>query len=73
MLIYYKPYMTLTFLEYFNFHNSTIVGLFKKIGPLLVKKTTIKKGSSLTPESILDFLKHDLGDLTRAIKRKKIY
>lgn len=44
VLIYYRTYITHSFLGYlFNLHNSNICRLIKKVEPLLAKEITIKK------------------------------
>jgi hypothetical protein len=48
VFIYYRSYITHTFLGYlFNLHNSNICRLLKKMEPLLAKKITITKDRSL--------------------------
>ena len=57
VLIYYRTYITHTFLGYlFNLHNSNICRLLKKMEPLLAKKIKIKKDRTLTPDKILELL-----------------
>lgn len=57
VLIYYRTYMTHTFLGYLvNLHNSNICRLLKKLEPLLAKKITIKKDRSLTYEKVVKIL-----------------
>ena len=54
LMIYYRTYITHTFLGYLvGWHNSNVCRWFKKMEPLLTKKITIKKDKSLTPEKIL--------------------
>ena len=57
VLLYYRTYITHTFMGYlFNLHNSNICRLIKKIEPMLAKKVTIKKDRSLTVEKVLKLL-----------------
>lgn len=57
VLIYYRTYITHTFLGYlFNLHNSNICRLLKKIEPLLAKKISITKDRSLTADKVLKIL-----------------
>ena len=78
LMIYYRTYITHTFLGYLvGLHNSNICRLFKKMEPLLVKKITIKKDRNLTPEKILKLLA-DVTEQRRQSakdpkKRKKFY
>ena len=44
VLIYYRTYITHTFLGYlFNLHNANICRLIKKMEPLLAKKSLLKR------------------------------
>ena len=57
VLLYYRTYITHTFMGYlFNLHNSNICRLIKKIEPMLAKKVSIKKDRSLTAEKVLKLL-----------------
>lgn len=57
VLIYYRTYITHTFLgNLFNLHNSNICRLLKNMEPLLAKKMKIKKDRSLTSDKILQLL-----------------
>jgi len=57
VLIYYRTYITHTFLGYlFNLHNANICRLLKKIEPLLANKVTIKKDRTLNCEKLLKIL-----------------
>lgn len=57
VFIYYRTYITHTFLGYlFQLHNSNICRLLKKMEPLLAKKVTITKDRSLTADKVLKIL-----------------
>ena len=57
VLLYYRTYITHTFMGYlFNLHNSNICRLIKKIEPMLAKQVSIKKDRSLTAEKVLKLL-----------------
>jgi hypothetical protein len=73
VLIYYRTYITHTFLGYlFHLHNSNICRLIRKIEPLLAGKITITKDRSLTAEKLIELLV-DLSEQAtqRPIKRQK--
>ena len=56
-MIYYRTYISQFFLGYlFNLHSSSVCRLFKKLEPLLAKKTAIKKNRELTSDKILELL-----------------
>jgi hypothetical protein len=72
IMIYYRTYITHTFLGYLvGLHNSNVCRLFKKIEPLLAKKITIKKDRSLTPEKILKLLADVTEQRTQRPKKAK--
>jgi hypothetical protein len=72
VLIYYRTYITHTFLGYlFNLHNSNICRLFKKIEPLLAKKIVITKDRALTPETIIKILADVSEQATQRLKKKQ--
>jgi hypothetical protein len=72
VLIYYRTYITHSFLGYlFNLHNANICRLIKKIEPLLAKKITITKDRSLTPEKVLKLLADVSEQPTQRPKRKQ--
>jgi hypothetical protein len=49
VLVYYRTYITHTFLGYlFNLHNGNICRLLKTMEPVLAKKVAIKKDRTLT-------------------------
>jgi len=78
LMIYYRTYITHTFLGYLvGLHNSNVCRLFKKMEPLLAKKITIKKDRSLTPDKILKRLADVTEQKTQRPKdpkeRKKTY
>lgn len=76
LLIYYRTYITHSFLGYlFNLHNSNICRLIKKLEPLLAKKITIKKDRTLTAEKILKILADVTEQATQrpSKKQKKFY
>src|ERR1700733_12486047 len=57
LLIYYRTYISQFFLGYlFNLHSSNVSRLFKKLEPLLAKKTAIKKNRELTSDKVLELL-----------------
>ena len=57
LLMYYRTYISQIFLGYlFNLHSSNICRLFKKLEPLLAKKTAIKKNRELTSDKVLELL-----------------
>jgi hypothetical protein len=73
VLIYYRTYITHTFLGYlFDLHNSNICRLIRKIEPLLAGKITITKDRSLTPDKVLELLAEVSEQPTqRPIKKQK--
>jgi hypothetical protein len=73
VFIYYRTYITHTFLGYlFNLHNSNICRLLKKMEPLLAKKITITKDRTLTAEKVLKILADVSEQPTqRPIKKQK--
>ena len=72
VLIYYRTYITHSFLGYlFNLHNSNICRLIKKVEPLLAKKITITKDRSLTMEKVLKLLVDVSEQPTQRPKRKQ--
>ena len=55
--MYYRTYISQFFLGYlFNLHSSNVCRLFKKLEPLLAKKTAIKKNRELTSDKVLELL-----------------
>ncbi len=57
LMIYYRTYMTHTFLGYlFNMHNSNVCRMFKMLEKLIVKKNHIQKDRTLTEDKILNIL-----------------
>jgi hypothetical protein len=73
VFIYYRTYITHIFLGYlFNLHNSNICRLIKKMEPLLAKKITITKDTSLTSEKVLELIADVSEQPTqRPIRRQK--
>jgi hypothetical protein len=76
LLIYYRTYITHTFLGYlFDCHNSNVCRLFKIIEPLVARKVSIKKDRTLTADKVMAIL----ADVTEIptqrpqTKQKKVY
>ncbi len=56
-LMYYRTYVTHTFLGYlFSLHNANICRWLKRVEPVLAKSVCIKKDRSMTPEKILKLI-----------------
>src|SRR6185369_10670608 len=72
-LICYRTYVTHVFLGYlFNLHNANICRLIKKMEPLLAKKVTITKDTSLTSQEVLKLLADVTEQPTqRPVKKQK--
>jgi DDE superfamily endonuclease/Helix-turn-helix of DDE superfamily endonuclease len=78
LLLYYRTYFTHEFIGYlFELHNSNVCRLFKLLEPLMAKKITIKKDSTLTQEEVLkllvDVTEHPICRPKCSKKRKKTY
>lgn len=57
LLIYYRTYITHTFLGYlFGLHNSNVCRMFKVLEPMVAKRVGIKKDRTLNPEQVMTIL-----------------
>ena len=71
LIMYYRTYVTHTFLGYlFNLHNANVCRMFKILEPMVAKTIHIKKDRTLTQEKVLSILA-DVTEVPTQIPKKK--